>query len=94
MKNIFIPIFFVCLCVFSQTSNKSVLAKYTDDEIKIDGVLDENSWEAVAPATAVTVTVAIVASVAVVVVVVVVIVVVVLILAVALVVTVTVVEVQ
>ena len=51
MKNIFIPIFFVCFCVFSQTSNKSVLAKYTDDEIKIDGVLDETSWEAVAPAT-------------------------------------------
>ena len=51
MKNIFIPIFFVCFCVFSQTSNKSVLAKYTDDEIKIDGVLDETSWETVAPAT-------------------------------------------
>ena len=51
MKNIFIPIFFMCFCVFSQTSNKSVLAKYTDDEIKIDGVLDETSWEAIAPAT-------------------------------------------
>lgn len=51
MKNIFIPIFFVCFCVFSQTSNKSVLAKYTDDEIKIDGVLDETSWSKVLPAT-------------------------------------------
>ena len=51
MKNIFIPIFFVCFCVFSQTSNKSVLAKYTDDEIKIDGILNETSWSNVLPAT-------------------------------------------
>jgi len=41
----------MCFCVFSQTSNKSVLAKYTDDEIKIDGVLDETSWNKVLPAT-------------------------------------------
>ena len=51
MKNIFIAIFFVSFCAFSQTSNKSVLAKYTDDEIKIDGVLNEAAWGKVLPAT-------------------------------------------
>ena len=51
MKNIFILLFFAYYSAFSQTSNKSVLAKYTIDEIKIDGILDEPSWEGVAPAT-------------------------------------------
>ena len=38
-------------CVFLQSQNKSVLAKYTDEEIKIDGVLNETSWGKVLPAT-------------------------------------------
>ena len=51
MKNIFIAIFFVSFCAFSQTSNKSVLAKYTDEDIKIDGVLNEAAWGKILPAT-------------------------------------------
>ena len=39
------------ICLFLQSQNKSTLAKYTDEEIKIDGVLDEVSWNNLLPAT-------------------------------------------
>ena len=43
--------FFMFFCVFLQSQNKSVVAKYTGEEIKIDGVLNETSWSKVLPAT-------------------------------------------
>lgn len=43
--------FLMFFCVLSKSQNKSVLAKYTNDEIKIDGILNESSWKNVMPAT-------------------------------------------
>ena len=43
--------FFLFFSVILQSQNKSVIAKYTDEEIKIDGVLNETSWSKVLPAT-------------------------------------------
>ena len=51
MKHVFFTIYFMLFCVCLQSQNKSVLAKYTDDEIKIDGVLNEAAWGKVLPAT-------------------------------------------
>ena len=51
MKNYFFLINLMFFCVFLNSQNKSVIAKYTDEEIKIDGVLDETSWNKVLPAT-------------------------------------------
>ena len=44
MRIIFILLFFVSFCLFAQVTNKTAHAKYIDNEIKIDGVLDETSW--------------------------------------------------
>ena len=51
MKNSLFLIYFMFICLFLQSQNKSTLAKYTDEEIKIDGVLDEVSWNNLLPAT-------------------------------------------
>lgn len=51
MKNSFFLIIFLFFCLILQSQNKSVLAKYTDEDIKIDGVLNEVSWNNVLPAT-------------------------------------------
>ena len=51
MKPVFFTIYFMLFCVFLQSQNKSVLAKYTDEDIKIDGVLNEVAWGNVLPAT-------------------------------------------
>ena len=44
MKHIFFTIYFMLFCVFLQSQDKSVLAKFTDEDIEIDGVLNEASW--------------------------------------------------
>ena len=52
MKKALILLFFlIVLDGFSQLSNKTVLVKYTTQEILIDGILDESSWQEVSPAT-------------------------------------------
>ena len=51
MKHIFLTIYFMFFCVFLQSQDKSVLAKFTDEDIEIDGVLNEASWSKVLPAT-------------------------------------------
>lgn len=52
MKKALILFFFlIVLDGFSQLSNKTVLVKYTTQEILIDGILDESSWQEVSPAT-------------------------------------------
>ena len=51
MKNSLFLLYFMFICLFLQSQNKSTLAKYTDEEIKIDGVLDEVSWNNLLPAT-------------------------------------------
>ena len=50
MKKIFFLLFFVAFCGYSQVSKKSVYVKYIDEEIKIDGVLNEAVWSKVKPA--------------------------------------------
>ncbi len=51
MKNIFTVIYLISLTAFSQTLNKSTIVKYINQNIEIDGVLDEPSWLEVTPAT-------------------------------------------
>ncbi len=51
MKNLIFLFLLTTFCGYSQISKKTVQVKYIDEEIKIDGVLDENSWSLVRPAT-------------------------------------------
>lgn len=51
MKNIILLFFFVAFCGYSQVSKKSVYVKYINEGIKVDGVLDEDSWSKAQPAT-------------------------------------------
>ena len=51
MKHVFFTIYFMLFCVCLQSQNKSALAKYTDEDIKIDGVLNEAAWGKILPAT-------------------------------------------
>ncbi|MFY0630250.1 MAG: carbohydrate binding family 9 domain-containing protein [Flavobacteriaceae bacterium] len=51
MKNIFFLVFLIPLYTFSQTANKSVTVKYINQEITIDGTLDESVWSQVEAAT-------------------------------------------
>lgn len=51
MKNSFFLFLFISFYSFSQVSKKKVLVKYINEEITIDGVLDESSWSKAVPAT-------------------------------------------
>ena len=51
MKNIFFLLFFIGFFANSQVNKKSVYVKYINEEVKIDGVLDEQSWSLAKPAT-------------------------------------------
>lgn len=51
MKNTLFLLLFISFCSFSQISKKEVLVKYIDEEITVDGILNESSWSKAIPAT-------------------------------------------
>ena len=51
MKNSFFLFLFISFSAFSQVNKKSVYVKYINEEIKVDGVLNEASWSKAKPAT-------------------------------------------
>ena len=51
MKNSLFLFLFISFYSFSQVSKKEVFVKYINEEITIDGVLDESSWSKAVPAT-------------------------------------------
>jgi len=51
MKNLIFLLFLTSFYGYSQVNKKTVHVKYINKEIKIDGVLDEDSWSIVKPAT-------------------------------------------
>lgn len=50
MKNVFFLIFFISFFAHSQVSKKTVYVKYTQEDINIDGILDESVWNTAQPA--------------------------------------------
>ncbi len=51
MKKLLFLLFFAAFCAQSQIKKKSVVVKYINQEITIDGALNENAWAGAKPAT-------------------------------------------
>lgn len=51
MKNLIFLVLFVSFFANSQVKKKSVLVKYINEEITVDGILDEHAWSTTKPAT-------------------------------------------